>query len=100
METGDSPKPAGLEGAVRLVGADGDAVAALLERLRGEDALGQLVERRDALARLAPEADDAKLDRVDGVAWALDHPGVPDEPARRVAAPPAGRPRHPARGRT
>src|SRR5437763_649908 len=85
MQTGDSPKPTGLEGAVRLVGADGDAVEALLERLRGEDALGQLIERRDAMARLATEGDDVKLDWVDGVAWTLDHNEVLDELERQLA---------------
>jgi glucose-6-phosphate isomerase len=52
--------------------ADAPGVAAALERLRAEDALGQLVERRGRMAELATEDGDVKLDWVDGVARALE----------------------------
>jgi hypothetical protein len=94
MQSTDSPQPTGLEGTVRLVGADGDAVAALLDRLRAEDALGQLLERRDRMAQLATEAGDVKLDWVDGVAWALDHPEALEQLERQVAELPARGIRH------
>ncbi len=45
-----------------------------LERLRAEDVLGQLIERRGRMAELATEDGDPKLDWVDQVAWALAHP--------------------------
>ena len=48
--------------------ADAPGLAAALGRLRAEDALGQLVERRGRMAELATEAGDVKLDWVDGVA--------------------------------
>src|SRR5919202_5647554 len=94
MQSTDASQPTGLEGAVRLVGADGDAVAALLDRLRAEDALGQLLERRDKMAQLATEADDVKLDWVDGVAWTLALPEVLEELERQVAELPARGIRH------
>ncbi|HEY4028666.1 MAG TPA: hypothetical protein VGO86_19725 [Candidatus Dormibacteraeota bacterium] len=51
--------------------ADAPGLPAVLDRLRREDALGQLVERRGRMAELATEAGDVKLDWVDGVARAL-----------------------------
>jgi glucose-6-phosphate isomerase len=75
-----------MEGAlVRLVGADGPHVDALLERLAAEDVLGQLVERRGLAAQLATEDGDVKLDWVDGVAWALDHGEAIEALERQVA---------------
>ena len=52
--------------------AEAPGIAAALERLRDEDALGQLLERRGRLAELATEAGDVKLDWADGIARALD----------------------------
>jgi glucose-6-phosphate isomerase len=49
-------------------------VTETLERLRVEDVLGQLIERRGRMAELATEDGDPKLDWVDQVAWALAHP--------------------------
>jgi len=56
--------------------ADAPGLAAALDRLRREDALGQLVERRGRAAELATEAGDVKLDWVDGVARALADPAA------------------------
>jgi glucose-6-phosphate isomerase len=53
---------------------DSSEISRLLERLTREDVLGQLLERRGRMAELATEAGDVKLDWVDQVAWALDHP--------------------------
>jgi glucose-6-phosphate isomerase len=52
--------------------ADAPGLAGALRRLRDDDALGQLLERRGRMAELATEAGDVKLDWVDGVARALD----------------------------
>jgi glucose-6-phosphate isomerase len=52
--------------------ADAPGLDAALRRLRDEDALGQLLERRGRVAELATEAGDVKLDWADGVARALD----------------------------
>jgi glucose-6-phosphate isomerase len=52
--------------------ADAPGLDAALRRLREEDALGQLLERRGRVAELATEAGDVKLDWADGVARALD----------------------------
>jgi hypothetical protein len=52
--------------------AEAPRLAAALERLRAEDALGQLLERRGRMAELATEEGDIKLDWADGVARALD----------------------------
>jgi glucose-6-phosphate isomerase len=49
-------------------------VEAVIERLRQEDVIGQILERRGRMAELATEAGDVKLDWADQVAWALDHP--------------------------
>ena len=51
-------------------------VASVIARMVHEDAIGQLLERRGRMAELATEAGDVKLDWVDQVAWALDHPDV------------------------
>lgn len=59
--------------------ADAPGLDAALERLHGEDALGQLLERRGRMAALATEAGDVKLSWVDQLAWALDHPAALDE---------------------
>jgi glucose-6-phosphate isomerase len=56
--------------------ADAPGLDAALRRLRDEDALGQLLERRGWIAELATEAGDVKLDWVDGVARALDDPAA------------------------
>jgi transaldolase/glucose-6-phosphate isomerase len=56
--------------------ADAPGLAAALDRLRREDALGQLVERRGRAAELATEGGDVKLDWVDGVARALADPAA------------------------
>lgn len=56
--------------------ADAPGLDAALRRLRDEDALGQLLERRGRAAELATEAGDVKLDWVDGVARALDDPAA------------------------
>ncbi len=50
------------------------AISEALERLAREDVLGQIIDRRGAVAALATEAGDVKLDWSDHVAWALDHP--------------------------
>lgn len=54
--------------------AEAPGLDAVLARLRDDDALGQLVERRGRMAELATEAGDVKLDWVDQVAWLLAHP--------------------------
>jgi glucose-6-phosphate isomerase len=65
--------------------APGMAVA--LERLRRDDALGQLLERGGRMAALAVDGGDLKLDWVDRLAWLLAHPdaisGI-DELARSI----------------
>jgi len=53
---------------------DSEEVATVLDRLAREDVMGQLLERSGRMAELATEAGDVKLDWVDQVAWALDHP--------------------------
>jgi hypothetical protein len=56
--------------------ADAPGLDAALARLRDEDVLGELLERRGRTAELATEAGDVKLSWVDQLAWALDHPEV------------------------
>ncbi len=58
----------------RLEGGGGTRTEELLGRLRDEDALGQLLDRRGRMAELATESGDAKLDWVDQVAWGMAHP--------------------------
>ena len=55
-----------------VLDASAQGLAAALDRLRDEDALGQLLERRGRMAELATEDGDVKLDWVDAVARALD----------------------------
>jgi len=57
---------------------DSPEINALLDRLTREDVIGQLIGRRGHMAELATEAGDVKLDWVDQVAWALDHPDAID----------------------
>src|SRR5258708_447244 len=54
------------------------AMNAAIERLVGDDAIGQLLDRRGRMAELATENGDVKLDWADQVAWALDHPAAID----------------------
>jgi glucose-6-phosphate isomerase len=54
--------------------ADAPQLSAALERLAQEDVIGQLLDRRGRMAKLATEDGDVKLDWTDQVAWALDHP--------------------------
>ena len=53
-------------------------VSASLDRLAGEDAIGQLLDRRGRMASLATEDGDVKLDWADQMAWALEHPDAID----------------------
>lgn len=64
-------------------------IEAGLERLRREDALGQLLEGRGAMAELAEEAGDRKLAWATQMAWVLDHPealGAVEETANQLRA--------------
>src|SRR5262249_18913740 len=61
-----------LTGVLAQLEADAPGLAAARERLRSEDALGQLLDRRGRMAELATEDGDVKLDWADGVARALD----------------------------
>ncbi len=63
---------------------DSPDLTPVLDHLVREDVAGQLVERRGRMAELATEADDVKLDWVDQVAWALDHPDVIEDVERRA----------------
>ncbi len=69
------------------------ALDAALARLREEDVLGELLERRGRTAELATEAGDVKLSWVDQLAWSLDHPEVLAE-IEALAASLRGRFRH------
>jgi|SRR5581483_6116259 len=60
--------------AIVLEGADDPAVTTVLDRLAADDVLGQLLRREGRMAELATEAGDIKLDWVDGVEKALEHP--------------------------
>ncbi len=53
---------------------DSPDIGPVLERLRRDDVMGQILERRGRMAELATEAGDVKLDWSDQVARALDHP--------------------------
>lgn len=53
---------------------DSPDIGPVLERLRRDDVIGQILERRGRMAELATEAGDVKLDWSDQVARALDHP--------------------------
>jgi glucose-6-phosphate isomerase len=59
-----------------VLDAEAPGLEAGLERLRAEDVLGELLERRGRTAELATEAGDVKLSWVDQVAWALEHRAV------------------------
>lgn len=63
---------------ITLAGPDVDspAVNRLVQRLAGEDVLGQLLRRDGRMAELATEGGDVKLDWVDGVEKALDSPDL------------------------
>src|SRR5260370_344851 len=54
------------------------AMNAAIERLVGDDAIGQLLDRRGRMAELATDNGGVKLDWADQVAWALDHPAAID----------------------
>jgi glucose-6-phosphate isomerase len=56
-----------------------DAIESALDRLARDDALGQLLDRNGRMAALATENGDVKLDWVDQVAWALEHPEAIDQ---------------------
>jgi glucose-6-phosphate isomerase len=74
--------------AVRRAGAD---LLPLVERLVEDDALGQLLDRRDTMARLATEAGDVKLDWVDQLGLARMQPsGLHDVAALATALRDAG----------
>jgi len=60
--------------AIASLDLESSELAAVLDRLVREDAIGQLLERRGRMAELATESGDVKLDWVDQVAWALGHP--------------------------
>ncbi len=79
---------------VRLENAGGARTEELLARLRDEDALGQLLERRGRMAELATESQDAKLDWVDQVAWGLAHPDALELTERLAESWRAGGVRH------
>ncbi len=66
--------------------ADAPGLADALARLREEDALGQLRERRGRIAELATEAGDVKLAWVDGIARALERPAALAEVGELAAA--------------
>ncbi|HOJ20742.1 MAG TPA: hypothetical protein PLY56_04350, partial [Armatimonadota bacterium] len=72
-----------------LEGADSRAVNQTVTRLADADVLGQLLRREGRMAELATEGTDIKLDWVDGVEKALQHPewlaAAEDEAAGIVA---------------
>ncbi|HXM57490.1 MAG TPA: hypothetical protein VOB72_18980 [Candidatus Dormibacteraeota bacterium] len=70
--------------------AEAPGLAAALERLRTEDALGQLIERRGRMAELATEDGDVKLDWADGVARALEAAALADVDALAASIRAAG----------
>jgi hypothetical protein len=71
---------------ITLEGASAPEVEATLERLAAEDVLGQLLRREGRMATLGTEGGDVKLDWVDGVQWALDHPQALQAAAEEGAA--------------
>jgi hypothetical protein len=71
---------------ITLEGASSPEVEATLERLATEDVLGQLLRREGRMATLGTEGGDVKLDWVDGVQWALDHPQALQAAAEEGAA--------------
>lgn len=66
--------------------ADAPGLERALARLRDEDALGQLVERRGRMAELATENGDVKLDWVGAVARALADGGPALSEVEELAA--------------
>ena len=74
--------------------ADAPGLDAALARLRDEDALGQLRERRGRMAELATEAGDVKLGWVDQLARALERPEALREIGELAAGLIAGGCRH------
>lgn len=74
---------------ITLEGADSRAVNQTVTRLADADVLGQLLRREGRMAELATEGTDIKLDWVDGVEKALQHPewlaAAEDEAAGIVA---------------
>ena len=71
---------------ITLEGASTPEVEATLERLAAEDVLGQLLRREGRMATLGTEGGDVKLDWVDGVERALDHPQALQAAAEEGAA--------------
>ncbi len=63
---------------VRRAGAD---PAPHVDRLVADDAIGQLLDRRATMARLATEAGDVKLDWVDQLGLALERPSCIEDVA-------------------
>lgn len=59
---------------ITLTGASNPETDALVEQLKHEDILGQLLRREGKMRDLALEGGDVKLDWVDGVEKALQHP--------------------------
>ncbi|MCS6861923.1 MAG: hypothetical protein NZT92_16580 [Abditibacteriales bacterium] len=59
---------------ITLTGASNPETDALVEQLTREDIIGQLLRREGKMRALALEGDDVKLDWVDGVEKALQHP--------------------------
>ena len=74
---------------ITLEGADSRAVNQTVTRLADADVLGQLLRREGRMAELGTEGTDIKLDWVDGVEKALQHPewlaAAEDEAAGIVA---------------
>lgn len=65
---------------------DSPGIDEVVERLRREDVVGQILGRRGRMAQLATEAGDVKLDWSDQVAWALDNPDSIDGVERLAAS--------------
>ncbi len=59
---------------ITLTGANNAETDALVEQLAQEDILGQLLRREGKMRELGLEGGDVKLDWVDGVEKALQHP--------------------------
>ena len=59
---------------ITLTGASNPETDALIEQLAREDIIGQLLLREGKMRELGLEGDDVKLDWVDGVEKALQHP--------------------------
>jgi glucose-6-phosphate isomerase len=59
---------------ITLTGANNTETDALIEQLAQKDIIGQLLRREGRMRELGLEGDDVKLDWVDGVEKALQHP--------------------------